>query len=76
MTTKNYYEGISHVVHVSNDDGNTCEHCDYSLGTDNIAKSINHYVETHQYKLLHVGQETSHDTNGNQFQLTVALLGK
>lgn len=76
MTTQNYYEGVNHVVHISNDEGKSCEHCDFRVGTDNFAESINHYISAHGYKLLHVGQQTSRDSMGNPWQLTVALLGK
>ena len=75
MTTQNYYEDVKHVVHVSSDEGKSCEHCDFRFGSD-IAESINHYIDDHSYKLLHVGQETSRDNMGNPFQITVALLGK
>ena len=39
-------------------------------------ESINHYISAHGYKLLHVGQQTSRDSMGNPWQLTVALLCK
>jgi len=75
MSTKSYYEGISHIVHISNDEGKSCEHCSFGIG-NNLAKSVNHYINDHEYKLLHVGQETSRDMAGNPHQLTVAILGK
>jgi len=76
MTTHNYYEGINHVVHINSDESKGCEHCGFRIGPHNLAESINHYINDHGYKLLHVGQESSNDSMGNPFQLTVALLGK
>jgi len=76
MASQNYYEGVNHVVHISTDESKGCEHCAFRIGTDNFAESINHYISDHGYKLLHVGQETSHDSMGNPFQLTVAVVGK
>lgn len=76
MSNQNYYEGINHVVHISTDEGKSCEHCDFRVGLENFAESINHYINDHGYKLLHVGQESSRDFEGNPFQLTAATLGK
>jgi len=75
MATENYYKDISHIVHISTDEGIRCEHCDFRIGTNNFAESVNHYINKHKYKLLHMGQETS-QKDGNPFQLTVATLGK
>ena len=44
-------------------------------GEDNVAESINHLVQKHNFKLLHVGQESSLDSDGNPWQSTVAMLG-
>lgn len=76
MTTQKYYEGVQHVVHISTNIGTGCEHCNEQIGLDRLAESINHYIEQHGYKLLHVGTETSHDTNGNPWHSTAAVLGK
>ena len=76
MNNQYYYEGIKQVVQISNDEGKNCEHCDFRVGLDNFAESINHYINDHEYKLLHVGQQTSRDDAGNPWQLTAAVLGK
>jgi hypothetical protein len=52
------------------------EHCDFRIGLDNFAESINHYINDHGYKILHVGQESSWDSEGSPWQSTVAVLGK
>lgn len=56
----------------------TCPICDKNMyyGGDDLASNINHYLQTHQYRLLHVGQETTQDTDGNIYHHTVAILGQ
>jgi len=76
MKEENYYEGIKHVVYLSTDIGTECKHCSERVGLDNLAESINHYIEQHGYKLLHVGTETSRDTDGRPWHSTVAVLGR
>lgn len=75
MTKENYYEGIKHVVHISTDTEEHCEHCDVSFDHEKIAESINHYIEQHGYRLLHVGTESCHDMNGDLWHSSVAVLG-
>jgi len=70
------YEGICHVIHVSTDIGTHCEHCAEWIGSERLAKSINHYIEDHGYKLLHVGTETTCDDGGKPWHTTVAVLGR
>lgn len=69
------YEGIKEVVHVSTDVFMGCRYCDERVGGD-IAPSINHYINAHGFKLLHVGTETSHSDEGKPWHSTVAVLGK
>lgn len=65
-----------HVVYISTDVGARCEHCTQRIGLENFAESINHYIEKHGYKLLHVGTETGVNQDGKMFESTVAVLGK
>jgi len=76
MASDNIYEGIGHIVHISTDTGTSCEHCRTSIGLDRFAESVNHYIREHDYTLLHIGQETSHDSEGKPWHSTVAVLGK
>ncbi len=46
------------------------------MGDHKLAESINHYIEMHGYKLLHVGTETIHDDQGEPWHTTVSVLGK
>ena len=70
MPPEHYYEGIKHVVKISTHEGSKCKHCDTGIGNDKFTESINHYINKHNYKLLHTGTET-----GPSIQMTVALLG-
>ncbi|MEA3416868.1 MAG: hypothetical protein U9R02_12060 [Thermodesulfobacteriota bacterium] len=77
MTVQNSYEGIKQVVLVTSDDNKNCQLCsNFHIGPNNFEESINHYITDHNYKLLHVGQQTSNDMNGNPWQLTVAVHGQ
>lgn len=74
MATELYKE-ISNVVHISTWSGGRCKHCDISIGVDDFEESVNHYIQEHNYKLLHVGQESVPHT-GDVCFATVAVLGK
>ena len=76
MTRQNICEGIGHVVHISTNIGTSCEHCSEWVGTDRFAALVNHYLEKHGYKLLHVGSESDLDAEGKPCYHTVAVLGK
>lgn len=71
-----YLEGIAHTIYISTDIAKVCEHCAEYLRSENFAASVNHYIEEHGYKLLHVGSETDNDHEGKPFHKTVAVLGK
>ena len=76
MTLQEHYEGVQHVVYVSTSIGTSCEHCNESVGHDRFPESVNHYINQHGYKLLHVGTETSYDSDGKPWHSTIAVLGK
>lgn len=68
--------GVKRVVHISTGIGEGCKHCTERIGTDRFAESVNHYIEKHGYKLLHVGTESDRYTEGEVAYMTVAVLGK
>jgi hypothetical protein len=66
---------IKHVVHISTGIVAGCKHCRTPIGGgDQFAESVNHYIQEHQYRLLHVGQQTEDGSEG-PWQTTVAVLG-
>ena len=72
---KKIYEGVTHTVKISTNVNRTCQYCDQSLGGPAFfTKPVNHYIDVHDYKLLHVGTETSHAEEGLWYS-TVAVLG-
>ena len=76
MTTEYNYKDINHVIHISTDVSKGCEHCHFLIGGSlRFAESINHYIEQHGYKLLHVGSETTGDCD-TPWNTTVAVVGK
>lgn len=74
MATKTYYN-VNHVVEISTDKMGGCEHCSTRIGED-FAGSINHYIDRHGYKLLHVGTVTSRNDRGEPWHSMVAVMGK
>lgn len=76
METENYYKGINHIIHVSTNVITGCDYCSFAIGGDNFSESVNHYIEKHGYKLLHIGTETSTDVDGKPWHSSVAILGK
>lgn len=76
MATRNYYEGVGHVVQISSDIGENCEHCQERIGLERFAESVNHYLDKHGYKLLHVGTQTGLDADGKPWQSTIAVVGR
>jgi len=71
--TENIYKDIKEVMQITPDDVTRCEPCNY-LPND-FADTINHYISSHGYKLLHVGSQTTYD-GGNLLSEIIALLGK
>ncbi len=65
-----------HIVHISTGVETGCEHCNRRVGLDKFAESVNHYIEQHGYKLLHVGMEAGRDQDDKLFHSTVAVLGR
>ena len=65
---------IKHVVRVSTDSGMICEYCRLSLSERKFAELVNHYIDKHKLKLLHVGTETRRDDEGKPSYSTVAVL--
>jgi hypothetical protein len=76
MDTKKIYEGVERVFNISTDVSERCEHCEQMAGGSLFAESIYHYIEDHGYRLLHVGEETTRDTDGTPWNMTVAVLGR
>jgi len=75
MAGKHYFEGVDHVIYISTDVSRRCDHCNQMIGSNLFAESVNHYLSAHNYKLLHVGSETTRDENGNPWHTTIAVLG-
>lgn len=72
--SKNVYEGITKTISFTAYTGHSCNDCGKAcLGgdIDKFHEGINHCIQEHGYKLLHVGQETI--ATG---ETTVAVLGK
>ncbi len=75
MASEFEISGVKRVVEVSSNIGAMCDHCPEKVGLEDFARSVNHYIEQHGYRLLHVGQQTSHDRDAKPWHCTVAVLG-
>jgi hypothetical protein len=70
--------GVKRTVELSSNIGRGCDHCSELVGfssDDGVAGSINHYISEHGYRLLHVGSQTIHGSDGKPWHTTVAVLG-
>jgi hypothetical protein len=71
-------QATKRTTYLSSNVGRGCEHCGHSIGAlsqGDVADSVNHYIQEHGYRLLHVGTETTHDSNGKPWHTTVVILG-
>ncbi|MDO6498878.1 hypothetical protein [Photobacterium sanguinicancri] len=60
---------------VSTNVDETCSHgCQLPYNGEMFESNVNHYIKEHGYKLLHIGQESSTDSDGNPYHSTVAVL--
>ena len=68
---------IQHTILLRSDEPCVCTRCDEMPVTyhHQITDHANHYIQQHGYVLLHVGQETVWDDNGNPWHCTVMVLG-
>jgi hypothetical protein len=69
------YEGINNVIRLSTRYTLQCDYCTFRVAGECITEMINHYIQEHGFKLLHVGTETTLGTEP-LFYATVAVLGK
>jgi hypothetical protein len=66
--------GDKSVIYLNTNTLTSCQACNFSFNDwYDLGKQIQHYIE-HGYKVIHVGQETSRDNEGNPWQSTVAVL--
>jgi hypothetical protein len=63
------------IVHISTNISTGCEHCSFRIDGEQFAESVNHYIASHGYVLMHVGQETTEGSSG-LWHSTVAVLSK
>lgn len=64
-----------HVIKLSTNVSFGCPFCGKWFEAEDIDKGINHYLQEHNAKLLHVGAEAFVDEDGHTAHQTVALIG-
>lgn len=68
------YEGVDAIVRVDSDGDGTCKLCRETLcGLEDL---VNHYIQVHKRRLLHVGGESVRGGGGQLWLVTVAVLGR
>ncbi|WP_337058182.1 hypothetical protein [Pseudomonas sp. USHLN015] len=65
---------VKHTIKLSSDESFGCAFCSQSLGTS-IDWDINHLIQIHGGKLLHVGSESLSSAGEAPYLATVALIG-
>lgn len=72
-------ETVRKTVEISSNIHGGCVHCGAATvddSSESITDGVNHYIEKHGYRLLHVGQQSSWAPDGKQvWYATVAVLG-
>jgi hypothetical protein len=65
------------IVYVSTNEGRSCplEGCNFTLDMDTFQENCTHLLQ-HGLMCLHVGQETTYDSDGKPWHNTVAVFGK
>lgn len=76
---------IKHTIQITSGcESGACEHCNDGIKTnsslmgvhdDYFVNAINHYVQKHGYKILHIGQYTDTEVEGGLWHGTTAVLG-
>lgn len=68
-------ESVKEIKVVSTSIGEHCKHgCKLPYNGESFEANVNHYLKEHKYKLLHIGQETSSDSDGKPYHSSVAVL--
>lgn len=73
------YSKISKVFYLNSMIAQKCPDCDFHFNHEDSYYNIGHHINHMMSKgwiLLHVGQETTHDSEGNPWHNTVAIMGK
>jgi hypothetical protein len=68
-------QSTTHIVHVSTIKAAKCVHCEEIIGGASFEAGVNHYLDEHEYILLHIGTESTIGPSGKACQATVAVLG-
>lgn len=64
-----------HIIKLSTNISASCQVCGKWQEAENIDIGVNHYLQEHNAKLLHVGAEAFVDEDGHTAHQTVALIG-
>ena len=75
-----FYDGVTETRKVFSSEHGFCREdgCNFSVQnkTDGHDELVNHYINAHKYRILHVGSETEFDSEGHLVVYTVVFLGR
>lgn len=75
MTTENYYKNIKTIMHITPQRLQRCDPPCNILPKD-FSDAVNHFLNAHGFKLLHVGTQSSFSDTGEIVHDVIAVLGK
>lgn len=68
-------QSVNEIKVISTNIHETCKHgCTLPYAGEFFESNVNHYIQEHGYKILHVGQESTSDNEGKPYHSTIAVL--
>jgi len=68
-------QSVNEIKVISTNILESCKHgCKLPYGGEFFEFNVNHYIQDHGYKVLHIGQESTFDEEGKPYHSTIAVL--
>lgn len=68
-------QSVNEIKVISTSIHELCKHgCTLPYGGEFFESNVNHYIQYHGYKILHIGQESTPDDEGKSYHSTIAVL--
>ena len=74
MEVGNIYNNITSIVEFNLESKAPCQECGQEF--NNVAEAVNHYISSHNYRLLNIGTQSSIHNTGDLVHDIIAHLGK
>jgi hypothetical protein len=74
--TESLYEGVERVIQINTNSGRSCPVCRaVTIGGDEFELGINHLLQEHGGRLLHVGTQSEGGDDGKPWHFPCAVVG-